>query len=445
MLLVELPYYHDSSCYYYALNDRPYAAWLDSQQQGRYDIIVADPHTILTCHDGHVTVTGHGQATEIDHSHNIFELIKHILPQKAADSGHFPFIGGALGFLSYDAGRLIEKLPDLVSERYILPEIYIGIYGWAVVVDHQDERAYLASHNVDHYTQSIWPQLIEILSIVKPKPVKPSQQHLNWSSNLNFDQYAERFEQIQRYITAGGCYQVNLAQRFSCDFSGDTLGLYRQLRQRAQAPYGAYIKLPQSAVLSFSPEQFLHLEYPTVVTKPIKGTRARGQTQQLDDELVQSLMTSQKDHAENVMIVDLLRNDLSRVCRPHSVKVPSLFALESYTNVHHLVSTVTGELHSSMTPVDLLKACFPGGSITGAPKCRVMEIIEALEPNRRSIYCGSILYIGYDWSMNSNICIRTILAESNQLFCWAGGGIIADSEVEAEYQETLDKVRHLRV
>ncbi len=444
MLLAELPYFSDAAYYYSVLREKPYAIWLDSQGQGRYDILVADPNQLLISNRDEIYYFVAGIKQSLPPEQTVFAQLKAMLPHQKIDIGSLPFSGGIVGFLAYDAGRLLGKITTTAKDTYQLPEVCFGLYDWAVVVDHQDQRAYLASQALVPETQTLWPDLVAMFTSLKPEAQQNDYQVGQWSSNLSFAEYSQSFGRIQSYIAAGDCYQVNLAQRFHADFSGDLLHYYRQLRARAQAPYGAYISTPNSTILSCSPEQFLAMDYPHITTKPIKGTRARGQTEQADDALRQSLMTSEKDHAENVMIVDLLRNDLSRVCQAHSVKVPSLFALESYTNVHHLVSTVTGTLREDLGPIDLLQACFPGGSITGAPKCRVMNIIDELEPHRRIIYCGSVLYIGYDWSMNSSICIRTILAEANQLYCWAGGGIVADSDVEAEYQETLDKVKHLR-
>ena len=262
----------------------------------------------------------------------------------------------------------------------------------------------------------------------------------DWQSNMSETEYAAKFAQIEEYLKSGDCYQINLAQRFNAQFEGSPWAAYIKLREANKAPFSSFINHPQGAILSISPERFISVNNNVVETKPIKGTLPRKADALEDQRQAQILAASAKDRAENVMIVDLLRNDLSKHCKPHSVKVPELFALESYEAVHHLVSTVVGELNDDATPLDLLASSFPGGSITGAPKIRAMEIIDELEVHRRNIYCGSIFYMGFREDMDSSICIRTLLAENNQLHCWAGGGIVLDSVANDEYKETLDKV-----
>ncbi len=245
---------------------------------------------------------------------------------------------------------------------------------------------------------------------------------------------------VQKYLLEGDCYQVNLAQRFAAQASGDAYAAYLELRQSSPAPYSAFLDWPQAQILCASPERFLQVRQGRVETKPIKGTRARSDDAVEDARLAEELRHHPKDRAENLMIVDLLRNDLGKSCEPGSVRAPKLFEVESFANVHHLVSTVEGKLQSGRDALDVLRDCFPGGSITGAPKQRAMEIIEQLEPNRRGIYCGAIGYIGHDGNMDTNIAIRTLVYSEDSIRCWAGGGIVADSQCEAEYQETLDKV-----
>jgi para-aminobenzoate synthetase component 1 len=251
--------------------------------------------------------------------------------------------------------------------------------------------------------------------------------------------YARGFDRIQRYIRDGDCYQVNFAQRFVARVSHDAWTLYQRMRQDNPAPYGALLEYPFGQVLSSSPEQFLGLRGGLVQTRPIKGTRPRGDSAGQDMALRAELLSSEKDRAENVMIVDLLRNDLGKVCRPGSIEVPGLFEIESFATVHHLVSTVTGRLREDSDALDLIAACFPGGSITGAPKQRAMQIIDELEPVRREVYCGSVFRLGFDGNLDSSIAIRTALLRGRELYYWAGGGIVADSDCQAEYQESLDK------
>jgi len=256
-------------------------------------------------------------------------------------------------------------------------------------------------------------------------------------------EYGRTFARVKSYLLEGDCYQVNLAQCFSAPVSGDPFAGYQALRWLNPAPFSAYLKTPFARILSSSPERFLAVREGRVETRPIKGTRPRGRTPEADAALQQELAESAKDRAENLMIVDLLRNDLGRVCTPGSVQVPELFAVESYATVHHLVSTVTGRLAPGRDAASLLRACFPGGSITGAPKIRAMEIIEELEPRRRGVYSGAIGYLGFDGAMDTNIAIRTLIHGANQIRFWAGGGIVHDSRVEEEYRETLDKAAAL--
>ncbi|WP_413698662.1 aminodeoxychorismate synthase component I [Psychromonas sp. KJ10-10] len=261
-----------------------------------------------------------------------------------------------------------------------------------------------------------------------------------WQSNMSKAQYSDKFNQIQAYILSGDCYQVNLAQRFKAKYSGDEYKAYQALLADNSPPFATFLRLPEQVILSLSPERFLKLEADIIETKPIKGTRPRFKELSLDQQSMSALQQSEKDRSENLMIVDLLRNDIGRVCQPGSVKVPRLFDIESFPAVHHLVSTVTGKLEDKYQVEDLLKACFPGGSITGAPKIRAMEIIAELEPNRRQSYCGSIGYISNNGKMDTNIAIRTLICTQGEIYCWAGGGLVADSQVDAEYQECFDKV-----
>jgi para-aminobenzoate synthetase component 1 len=253
------------------------------------------------------------------------------------------------------------------------------------------------------------------------------------------EQYAERFARVQDYILAGDCYQVNLAHRFCAHSRDDPWTVYQRMRLENPSPYGAFLDYPFGQVLSSSPEQFLRVRDRQVTTRPIKGTRPRGERAADDLALRAQLMNSAKDRAENLMIVDLLRNDLGRVCEPGTIEVPGLFEIESFATVHHLVSTVTGRLRPECDAIDLLQACFPGGSITGAPKLRAMQIIDELEPQRRENYCGNIIRLGFDGDLDSSIMIRTALMRDNRVYYWAGGGIVADSVCTAEYQESLDK------
>jgi para-aminobenzoate synthetase component I len=417
-------------------------------QYGRYDILVAEPFITLVTRGKITTITQNGvvETSEEDP----FLLLKKLLQQYPAPKcdlpfagGGLPFSGGALGYFGYDLARRIEKLPTNAIAAEEIPEMMVGIYDWAIVVDHREQRSFLVSnalnaetHEKWHALQAAWV-LPSSASILNAFEVKTSV-----ISNLSESQYAKAFDKIKAYITAGDCYQVNLAQRFSAEVAGDSWQMYKKLREISPAPFMAYMDLPLSEkenfqVLSNSPERFIQVTGNHVETRPIKGTRPRSSNPEEDLANSNGLLTSEKDKAENLMIVDLLRNDLSK--SSEKVQVNQLFQLQSFANVHHLVSIIVAKLKAGKTAVDVLRSCFPGGSITGAPKLRSMQIIEELEPHRRGIYCGTIGYIGFDNNMDTNIAIRTAIVCKNKLSFYAGGGIVSDSEVLKEYTETLDK------
>ncbi|HET8816892.1 MAG TPA: aminodeoxychorismate synthase component I, partial [Pseudidiomarina sp.] len=339
------------------------------------------------------------------------------------------------GAFSYDAGRALECLPSLAATDIELPDIAVGIYHQALIRCRQTQQTWLLAPQT---------QIAELTQywLAPHTPMSSSFGLLsNWHSNMSQTEYTAKFERIQDYLRAGDCYQINLAQRFSADYTGNTWSAYQRLRTSNRAPFSGFLQLESGALLSLSPERFLSISAAGhVQTKPIKGTKPRSADAREDAALAEALAQSPKDRAENVMIVDLLRNDLSRLCEPGTVKVPTLFAIESYPAVHHLVSTVTGSLRDAKLGIELLGLAFPGGSITGAPKIRAMEIIEELEPHRRSFYCGSFGYFSQHGAADTNIAIRTLVAAAGRIHCWAGGGIVADSEASSEYQETLDKV-----
>jgi para-aminobenzoate synthetase component I len=438
----ELPYRDDSAGLFEAIADLPWSAFLDSGRpysgHGRYDILVADPSLTLTT-KGHVTEVVRPEGTECFDG-DPFAIMRKQL-ERAEMVPDLPFCGGALGYFSYDLARRIERLPELARDAEHLPEMALGIYSWAVVVDHLLRRTWLAGHDWRDDNDGSWDLLCErFRAAYTPQSRNPFQLRSPLASNLDRTCYANAFVRIKDYIRDGDCYQVNLAQRFEARASGDPWGAYQKLRRTSGAPHGAFLNYPFGQVLSVSPERFLRVRAGEVETCPIKGTRPRGAEREADEKLAASLASSAKDRAENLMIVDLLRNDLGKNCLPGSIAVPRLFGVESYSSVHHLVSTVTGTLAPGRDALDLLRGCFPGGSITGAPKLRAMEIIEELEPNRRGVYCGAIGYIGHDGGMDTSVAIRSMVYSQGSVRFWAGGGIVADSQMESEYQETFDKV-----
>lgn len=433
--------------------DQPWAMWLDSCQSdhidSRYDIIVWQPHCKLISKEGTTiieSIDANGNVTSIsDNKTQPLSLLqltqKEFFKQYKIKKHSIPFLTGALGYLSYDLGRTIESLPSQAEKDIELPEMAMGIYTQAVVYDNKIEQYFLVC------IDDVRPLLEQELQL---KAKQFTQQHAisfeltkSWQANMMKSNYTEKFDRIQQYLLSGDCYQINLTQRFSSEYSGDEFGAYLALREQNQAPFSAFIRIPEYAIMSISPERFVQVSGRKIQSKPIKGTKARSSDERKDQLNAELLKSSVKDKAENLMIVDLLRNDISKVSTPGSVLVPSLFDIESFPSVHHLVSTVEGELDQGFDACDLLNAAFPGGSITGAPKIRAMEIIDELEPQRRSIYCGSIAYISACGNMDSSITIRTLLCHNDQIHCWAGGGIVADSNVGEEYQESLDKVNKI--
>ena len=423
---VELPYRNDAAHYYAALADLPWAVWLDSCGMARYDILTAAPQRTLVLN------------AEDTHSEP-FALLRSELGRTVPPVRDVPFAGGALGYWGYDLARRMYALPGVAEQAVHLPDMAVGIYDWALVLDHQRRTARLVSWQRFAETVKLLPQILQRLQGSSTLPSGTFRVQGKITSNFTPGTYAAAFKRVQEYLQAGDCYQVNLAQRFSATAGGDALAAYLTLRSLSPAPYSAFLNLPQAQILCASPERFLRVQNNCVETRPIKGTRPRGSDVQRDLQLAEELRTHPKDRAENLMIVDLLRNDLGKNCVPGSVRVPELFKVESYANVHHLVSMVEGTLVEGRDALHVLRDCFPGGSITGAPKQRAMQIIAELESHRRGIYCGAIGYAGFDGNMDSNIVIRTLVYSGNEICCWAGGGIVADSNAEAEYQETLDK------
>ncbi|HDM8037602.1 TPA: aminodeoxychorismate synthase component 1 [Vibrio fluvialis] len=408
----------------------------DTHIDSRFDILVAHPI---------VTLTTFGDETEVREPSGVtlsqddpFELLatlqQHYLPALQY-SDDLPFIGGALGYFAYDLGRRVERLPSLAEHDLTAPDMAVGLYEWAIVVDHQLKIARVIGQNIENAES--------LLADGNQKPLTPFALSSPWQSNMTPNSYREKFTQVQEYLLSGDCYQINLAQRFQAHYQGSEWLAYLKLEQFNLAPFSAFIRTEQGAILSVSPERFLQVKDRIIETKPIKGTRPRSGDPVVDAANAAELAQAEKDQAENLMIVDLLRNDIGRVAKPGSVHVPKLFDIESFPAVHHLVSTIRAELDSQYDCADLLRACFPGGSITGAPKVRAMEIIEELEPHRRSAYCGSIGYISRHGRMDTSITIRTLVAQNQQLYAWAGGGVVADSQCEAEYQETLDKLSRI--
>ncbi len=415
----KLTYQCDAAYYYAAIKDVPCSIWLDSGGMGRFDILTAAPHHTLETSGG-----------------DPFGLIRAELGEHLPAVENIPFAGGAAGYWRYD--------PAIEADG-------IAIYDWALVLDHREKTAKLVSHRRYPETETLLEQILQRLALAGDSDEKGEGRRGKGdvadnfsvqgkiSSNFSKATYSVAFDKVQAYLQAGDCYQVNLAQRFSAAATGDAFPAYLELRKLSPAPFSAFLNIQGVQVLCASPERFVSVKNGKVETRPIKGTRPRDSNPEKDLQLADDLSCHPKDRAENLMIVDLLRNDLGKCCKAGSVRVPELFKVESYANVHHLVSTIQGELTEDRDALDVLAGCFPGGSITGAPKRRAMQIIEELEPDPREVYCGAIGYVGFDGNMDTNIVIRTLVYSAGEIHCWAGGGLVADSKCDAEYQETLDK------
>ncbi len=467
--------------------DLPGLLFLDSaapqHSDAQYSFLSADPAVIIRS-KGIVTEIRDGADSRWRTvAGDAVSAARDLLPPEpiAAAPGLPPFQGGIAGYIGYDWGAVLERLPRARYDDLAIPDVLLGLYDWVIAWDHRSGTAWLISTGLPGIGPEQERRARSRLALVQerlrgtrvsgsgtglrvdgqgggttggdfsgPAPTYPvtgveNADRIALRSTFTHRGYLDAVSRVREYIVAGDIFQANLSQRFETALPESPFDLYRRLRLRNPAPFAAYLDGGDLQVLSASPERFLRLdgEGRQVETRPIKGTRPRGLGPMHDAALGRALAESEKDRAENVMIVDLLRNDLSRVCRPGSVRVPELFALEHHPTVHHLVSTVIGELAPPADAVDLIRATFPGGSITGAPKVRAMEIIAELEPTQRGVYCGSIGYLSTTGAMDTSIVIRTYLALREQIYFQAGGGIVADSDPELEYRETLDKARGL--
>lgn len=442
LTITALPYAPDPLALFAKLRQRPGAVLLDSGRpkatNGRYDILTSDPLATLEIGpSGQTTFESETLALPASLSDTTAQQqwLLEQLPSPLQES-ELPFLGGLIGYWSYDFGRNEAAIPSQHPPATQLPLARLGLFDWCITFDHATQTAWLVGSEERRSQVMTW--------LNEPAaPTAPFRLTQPFLAELSQAEYTQRFTAVQRYIRAGDCYQINLAQRFSARYQGDEWQAYLKLREATPTPFSGFMAWGEQAVMSLSPERFIQSRHGLVETRPIKGTRPRGHTPEQDRALADDLLSSTKDRAENVMIVDLLRNDLGRVCTPGSIRVPQLCQLESYPNVHHLVSVVQGQLAPQHSPLSLLTAAFPGGSITGAPKIRAMQIIDELEPCQRSVYCGSLGYIDIRGSMDTSIAIRTMVADAGNLHVWGGGGLVADSQAEEEYAETLDKIRHL--
>ncbi len=460
----------------------PHRLFLDSAaigtRLGRYSFVAADPVVVIRSKGSETELIDVLAGTRQSVGADALTKLRTVLAPHAADpvAGLPPFQGGAAGYMAYDWGLLLEQLPTPRYDDLHMDDVVLGIYDWVLAWDHIESRAWIVSTGIpetsptartgraaeraafvrqrlqssaapagqEGRTRPTYPRTVASGTVAPSFPLDSGwwDPRLALRSSFSRSEYLRAVERVREYIFAGDIFQANLSQRFEAPLDESPWSLYRRLRSRNAAPFAAFLELPDASVLSASPERFLRVDASGhVETRPIKGTRPRGLGPEHDAALGQALTESAKDRSENLMIVDLLRNDLSRVCAPGSVHVPELFALERYATVHHLVSTVVGDLSPGADALALLTAAFPGGSITGAPKLRAMEIIAELEPSQRAVYCGSIGYLSVTGELDTSIAIRTAVVRDGRVYFNAGGGIVADSDPEQEYRETLDKAR----
>lgn len=445
-----LPYFEDSQTVMRALSALEMPAFLDSANSpgdnGNRDILAAAPLAFLSIAGGVLSSTENiesNRAGSMD-SGSFFSYIRKLKDQYLPIPSHSALSESALDLCGAVIGNI--GYPELSGRsKFIIQDAFVGFYPWTLVIDHDKRQCTLRFH--PKYTSRYIDEIhAAIEGAIRGEQV-PERDNFGltsaFASHSSFEDYRTAFSDIKARIERGDCYQVNLTQGFTAQCEGDPLAAYFKLRSATNVPFSAYINWGTGALLSLSPERFVRLRGEDVLTQPIKGTRPRGPTKAEDFALATELSASEKDTAENLMIVDLLRNDIGKVCETGSIDANQIFTVESFSNVHHLVSNVTGKLNPNKDGMDLLEACYPGGSITGAPKLSAMHIIRELEQAQRRVYCGSVFCWGSEGNLDSSITIRSLLWQASQICCWAGGGIVADSDCEQEYQECFDKIANI--
>jgi len=454
-LIIKEDVFKEPALLFESLRERPFSFFLDSGMDpgrlGRYSLLGSDPFLVFRSKGRQAMVLEGDGWREVEG--DPFQLLQQLMAKYSVNGDpRVPVAAGAFGYFSYDLGWQLEQLPDRAADDLDVPDCYLGFYDRLVVVDQLEQKTYLTSSGLPDDGEGALARarqrLAELEEILEqgtedmaetPAPMKNPQIF----GHFTHESYCAAVQRVKDYIAAGDIFQANFTQRFSCPLEMTPWQLYLRLRRINPAPFAAYLQYPELVVASASPERYLQVRDRVVETRPIKGTRPRGQNPQEDLALREELLKSEKDRAELTMIIDLERNDLGKICSYGTVHVPELIVLEEYPTVFHLVSTVKGELAPGKDLVDLLRATFPGGSITGAPKIRAMEIIEELEPVKRGVYTGSIGYLGFDGSADLSIVIRTFVIKDGTAYFQVGGGIVADSDPDAEYLETITKARAL--
>lgn len=435
---------------YSLFKDHEYSFFLDSgmdyEKLGKYSFIGFDPFIVFRSKDENIEITQNGERESI--KGNPFVRLKELLAMYHVDyKCELPFIGGAVGYFGYDLCHHIEKLARTAVDDVDIPDLFLGFYDGVIIIDHRSDKVFVASLGIKGEPRSVVDAITQKVRDGENKRIQIDldyeENKTEFKSNFTKAEYINALERLKNYIKEGDIYQANLTQRFKCDITTSPYELYGKLRTINPAPFASFIDFGEGHIVSSSPERFIKITDRVIETRPIKGTRPRGKTPEEDRRNREELLSSEKDKAELLMIVDLERNDLGRVSKTGTVKVTELFHLEEYSTVYHLVSTVVGEMKEDYDIIDTITATFPGGSITGAPKIRSMEIIDELEPTQRNIYTGSIGYIGFNGDTDLNIVIRTIVCKDNKAYFQVGGGIVWDSDPEMEYEETFHKARAL--
>jgi len=437
---------------FHFVKDRPYPFFLDSGQHydkfGKFSFIGFDPLAVFKAKEDKIEIIESNSLHEFTNSKSLDIFQKFFDKYEKNHKSPFPFSGGFVGFLSYDLCRQIEKIPSLAEDDKNIPDICFGLYDGIFVYDHNRRECFIVAHGINKPAENIIKNLTAAIQQVNKniKSVKARQEKVKHKITSNFlkEEYIKSLGKIKKYIKDGDIYQTNLTLLFETEYKQEPWLLYQRLRKINPAPFSSFIDYGDFQIISSSPERFFRVENRKIQTRPIKGTIARGRNKEQDLLNKKILLNSEKDKSELIMIVDVARNDLGRISKMGTVKVEELVSLEQYPTVYHLVSTITGELREVVKFSDIIKATFPGASITGAPKIRAMEIIDELEPTRRNIYTGSIGYLDLNGNMDFNIVIRTIVLKDGKAFFQAGGGIVWDSDEESEYEEAILKAKALQ-
>lgn len=443
MLITKIPYRLDSTSYYEQIRHLDWPIFFDScyqpdrekSQYARYDIISADPFIKITSDLNSIKVS---EKNKVFHTNEDgLRVVENYINKYSKEYSEIPFIGGAIGYCSYE-------MNEINNEDFNLPKISMGIYDWALIVDHFLQEAYLVTTNSDEDTAKNWSNYTKLLNDIEVKESNKFVVKNEIEDKLNFEGYRKKFNAVIDFLKEGDCYQINLSKQYKVQVEGDSWQFYKKFRNSNKSRYMAFLDFSDFEIISGSPERFIQVKNNEVNTRPIKGTTGRHKDLVVDQKKAQALRESIKDQSENLMIVDLLRNDLSQNCDVGSIKVSELFELESYPNVHHLVSTIKGNLKKQSNMIQLFSDSFPGGSITGAPKIRAMEIIRELEEHHRELYCGSVVYFSFNRSMDSNIAIRSLFRKDDHLYFYSGGALTISSNDKDEFQEIEDKVRIIK-